>query len=422
MVYILSYFFSFLAPIATSAFVFALILSILDYGLLFFTKHQVIGNRKLPERFSNADENLVHIYLKSKFRFALNITLIDELPMQFQQRNFSLKNKIAPQGELKLNYSLKPTQRGEYEFGDIHVFVSGNIGFVQKRFTIPATQFVKVYPSFLQLKNYQLKALAEQNSSSRGRRLYRRGLSTEFEHVKEYTRGDDSRSINWKASARRDQLMVNSYMDEKSQQIFCLIDKGRLMKMSFDGITLLDYAINASLMFSYVALQKDDKVGLITFAEKTNDVLQPAKMRKHFNTIMETLYKQDTRFLESNFEDLYLTINKRAGQRSLLLLFTNFETITSFMRQLPYLKVMNKKHLLCVILFENTEVSRIHEKRGDTLEDIYIKTIADRFIFEKKMIVKELHKNGILTIYTSPQQLTVNVVNKYLSLKAKRFI
>lgn len=137
---------------------------------------------------------------------------------------------------------------------------------------------------------------------------------------------------------------------------------------------------------------------------------------------METLYKQETRFLESNFEDVYLTVNKRAGQRSLLLLFTNFETITGFMRQLPYLKVMNKKHLLCVVLFENTEVSRIHDRRGDALEDIYVKTIADRFIYEKKMIVKELQKHGILAIYTKPEQLTIQVVNKYLALKAKQFI
>ncbi|MBK7762843.1 MAG: DUF58 domain-containing protein [Bacteroidetes bacterium] len=419
---ILTYFFPLLSVFVWGICVFFLALSLLDYGLLFFTRNSLIGARKLPVRFSNAEANTVHINLSSSYAFRLNLTYLDELPVQFQQRDFQIQHSIEAKGELQLNYSLMPTQRGEYEFGNIHLYISSKIGLVQRRFTIQSSQTVKVYPSFLQLRNYQLKALAEQNLESRGRRLYRRGLSTEFEHVKEYTRGDDSRSINWKASARRDQLMVNSFMDEKSQQIFCLIDKGRMMKMSFNGITLLDYAINATLMFSYVALQKDDKIGLITFAEKTHEVLQPAKLKKQFNVIMETLYKQETRFLESNFEDVYLTVNKRAGQRSLLLLFTNFETITGFMRQLPYLKVMNKKHLLCVVLFENTEVSRIHDRRGDALEDIYVKTIADRFIYEKKMIVKELQKHGILAIYTKPEQLTIQVVNKYLALKAKQFI
>jgi len=274
----------------------------------------------------------------------------------------------------------------------------------------------------LQLRKFQIKAIPDLQASSGGRRQFQRGMSTEFDHIKEYTRGDDARTINWKASARKNELMINSFMDEKSQQIYCLIDKGRLMKMPFNNLTLLDYSINATLMFSYVALQKDDKIGLITFGEKVNDVLQPSKAKKQFNFVMELLYKQETRFLESNYAELYNVVNKRCGHRSLLLLFTNFETLTGFERQLPYLKIMNQKHVLCVVLFENTEVTNIHTQRGDSIEDIYIKTIADKFIYEKKMIIKELQKNGILVVYTQPSKLTVDVVNKYLELKARQFI
>jgi uncharacterized protein (DUF58 family) len=247
-------------------------------------------------------------------------------------------------------------------------------------------------------------------------------MSAEFDHVKEYTRGDDSRTINWKASARRNDLMVNSYMDEKSKQVYCLIDKGRLMHMPFNGLSLLDYSINAALMFSFTALHKDDKVGLLTFAEKPDDFLQAVKNRRQFIQINEVLYKQQSKFLESDYAAVYRILNQRAGQRSFLMLFTNFETLQGFDRQLPYLRMLNQKHLLCVIMFENVELKQIHSQRGDNLEDIYIKTIADKFAFEKKRILREMKKNGMMAIYTDPQQLSAQVVNKYLEVKRRQGI
>jgi len=422
LLFIGAFFLPWLMIFAKAGFGVLFILTILDYGLLFFTKSEIQVTREVHDLLSNADENKVRLEIQSSYKIPLQAEVIDELPYQFQRRDFKLKQLLLPASETDLEYTLKPYQRGEYTFGDIHVYVASKMRFVQRRFTASAEQNVKVYPSFLQIRKFQLKAIPDMQAESGGRRQFRRGLSTEFDHIKEYNRGDDARTINWKASARKNQLMINSFMDEKSQQIYCLIDQGRLMKMPFDKLTLLDYSINASLMFSYVALQKDDKIGLVTFSEKVQDMLQPSKAKKQFNTIMEFLYRQETGFKESNFAALYNVMNKRAGQRSLLLLFTNFETLIGFERQLPYLRIMNQKHVLCVVMFENTEIAKMHEERGDGLEDIYVKTIADKFIYEKKMIVKELQKNGILVIYTPPSKLTVNVVNKYLELKAKQFI
>ena len=422
LLFIGAFFAPWLMIVAKAGFGLLLVLSLLDYGLLFFSGKNITATRDIHDLLSNADENKIRLEIRSTYSIPLHAIMIDELPYQFQRRDFRLQQTLLPFEETRIEYTLKPHQRGEYLFGGIHVFVSTALRFVQRRFTAQCEQKVKVYPSFLQIRKFQLKAIPDMQAESGGRRQFKRGLSTEFDHIKEYNRGDDARTINWKASARKSQLMINSFMDEKSQQIYCLIDQGRLMKMPFDNLTLLDYSINASLMFSYVALQKDDKIGLVTFSEKVQDVLQPSKSKKQFNTIMEFLYRQETGFKESNFAALYNLVNKRAGQRSLLLLFTNFETLIGFERQLPYLRIMNRKHLLCVVMFENTELAKMHEERGDGLEDIYVKTIADKFIYEKKMIVKELQKNGILVIYTPPSRLTVNVVNKYLELKARQFI
>jgi uncharacterized protein (DUF58 family) len=246
--------------------------------------------------------------------------------------------------------------------------------------------------------------------------------SMEFDHIKEYSQGDDIRTINWKATARKGQMMVNTFTDERSQQIYCVLDMGRIMKMPFNGMSLLDYSINASLMLSFTVLHRNDKVGVMTFNNKLNDILKASKVKSQLSRITEILYKQDTNFLESNYEALMQGIRYHAGQRSLIMLFTNFETSNALERHMPYLKSIARKHLLCVVIFENKELKNIHTNYQDTLEGIYVKTLADRFHFEKKRIVKELSKEGILSIFTTPEHLSTDAINKYLDLKNKRIL
>ncbi len=398
-----------------------ILFSLIEYGILFFTKNEVFLKRYMDDVLSNSDENRVSIELMSEFGLPLHITLIDELPVQFQERRFSISETLKAGDEKTIRYKLRPTTRGEYHFGKTHLYATTSIGFLQRRFSTSENFMVKVYPSYLKLKQYAIRGVVSRDQM-KGSRKVRKGMSTEFDQIKDYVRGDDVRTINWKATARRSNFMVNTYMDERSQQVFCLIDKSRLMKLPFDGVSLLDYSINAALMFSYIALQKDDKVGLITFADRVSDVIKASKNRKQFSTIVERLYNQTTEFKESDYGNLQRVIKKDVGQRSLLLLFTNFETYVGFERKLPYFKMLNKKHLLCVVLFENTELKNIHEDRDNSLEDIYIKTMADKYNYEKKMMLKELRKNGILSIYSTPKDLSVNVMNKYLDLKTKRYI
>jgi uncharacterized protein (DUF58 family) len=321
-----------------------------------------------------------------------------------------------------LEYQLRPESRGEYVFHDINVFVHAPLRLVKRRYIFSQEQVVKVYPSYLQMRRYQLLAMSNRLQEAGVKKIRKLGHSMEFEQIKEYVRGDDYRTINWKATARKHDLMVNNYTDERSQQIYCLINKGRVMKMPFHGLTLLDYAINASLVLSNVALVRQDKAGLITFEKNLDTFLQADKKPTQMNQILETLYKQRTDFLEADFEKLFSVIRNRITNRSLLILFTNFESMESLQRELPALKKIAKYHLLLVVFFQNTELKSLLEGKTNSLEEIYIKTIAEKFVFEKKLMVKELHKHGIPSILTTPEGLTVNTVNKYLELKTRMSI
>jgi uncharacterized protein (DUF58 family) len=244
----------------------------------------------------------------------------------------------------------------------------------------------------------------------------------EFEHIKEYVRGDDYRTINWKATARKARLMVNHYEDERSQQVFSVIDVGRVMKMPFEGMSLLDYAINSSLVISSIAMLKQDKAGLVTFSNKVENILPAERQARQMQKILEMLYNQKTDFLESDFEVLTSTILQKVSHRSLILLYTNFETLNALQRQLPYLRRLAKAHLVIIIFFINTELNSLIDKPAESIEDIYQKTIAEKFAFEKRLIVKELARYSIQSILTTPQNLSVKTINKYLELKAHGLI
>jgi uncharacterized protein (DUF58 family) len=191
------------------------------------------------------------------------------------------------------------------------------------------------------------------------------------------------------------------------------------MKMPFNQLTLLDYAINASLVISNVALKKQDKAGIFTFSKRVENRVVAERRTSQMNLILEGLYNVNTDFFESDFGRLYADIKRNITHRSLILLYTNFETLDSLHRQLPYLKGIAKNHLLVVIFFENTELDKFIKAPAETIQQTYDKVIAEKFAFEKRLIVNELKKYGIYSILTTPENLTLDTINKYLEIKAR---
>ncbi len=395
---------------------------LIDIFLLYSKKKGIDAYRLTTNRFSNGDENKVAIELENEYGFKIRCKLIDELPFQFQNRNWKKVEFLEAGAKATVDYFLHPQTRGEYSFGNINVFVASPLRLVTRRYSFEQAQIIKVYPSYIQMRRYQLLATANRLQEAGVKRLRKLGHSMEFEHIKEYVVGDDYRTINWKATARHSNLMVNNYTDERSQQIYCIINKGRIMKMPFEGMTLLDYAVNASLVLSNIALMRQDKAGLITFAENIDAFLPADKKPGQLNILIETLYKQETNFLEPDFEKLFSVIRNSITRRSLLILFTNFESTESLQRELASLKRIAHYHLLMVVFFENTELKKLTEAKADSIEDIYIKTIAEKYTLEKRLMVKELRKAGIVAVLTTPQNLTINSINKYLELKNRQSI
>lgn len=420
--FIASFPFPFLMPVAKAALVGSLALVLVDGFLLFNKGVQVSCERVLPRQLSLGDENTIELKLHNQYGLSLGITIIDELPVEFQKRDFEIKDHLEADEQKSYTYKLRPTIRGEYTFFNVNVFIHSILGLVERRMKNRLEQKILVYPSIMQMNRFSLMAVARISTMRGVKKVRRVGTSYEFAQIRNYVKGDDYRSINWKATSRRNDLMINQFEDERSQQIFSVIDKGRSMQMPFNGMSLLDYAINTSLVISSVSLQKHDKAGLMTFSDKIGATVKAEEGPKQLNLIIETLYKEQPRNYEANYELLYTATKQFIRRRSLMFLYTNFESYSAMARVLPLLRRINTAHLLVVVFFENTEIVDYSHQEANTTEEIYNKTIASKFVEEKHRIVQELRQYGIQAILTRPEDLSVNSVNKYLEMKSRGMI
>lgn len=397
-------------------------LVLVDVLVLFFRKQEIVVTRKLNDTLSLGDENKVELTISSSYTIPLDVEVIDELPYQLQRRDSSFRFSLNPEGKRTLYYTIKPTERGLYSFGNVNVYVSSVLGLVERRYVVDVNQEIGVYPSVLQMRKHEFQVFTKSSQNQGVKKMRRLGNTNEFEQIKDYVKGDNYRHINWKATSRRNKLMVNQYQDEKSQQVYCVIDKSRSMKMPFDGLTLLDQAINSALVMSNIALKKGDKAGLITFSDKIGAQVKASRNATHLKKVMEVLYNQKTDFLEANYELLYQSIKRTVRGRSLLIMYLNFESFYSLTRAMPILRRLNKSYLVVVVFFENTEISKASEIESETVSDIYLQTFAQKFNNDKKRMVQELRKYGIQSILTKPEELSVNTINKYLELKSRGMI
>lgn len=393
--------------------------TVLDIRRLHAVRQGIEASRHTRAKWSNGDENPVAVRVRNRYPFPVEVRVLDELPVQLQERGLDLHRRIGPGREEQLDYTVRPLTRGVYAYGAINVLVRTPLGLALRRYRLEQGREVAVYPSYIHLRKYELMAEADPYSAAGVRKLRRAAQRSEFERIRAYIPGDDRRSVNWRATARHGKLMVNQYQDEKAQQIVPLIDCGRTMKMPFGGLSLLDRAINSALVLSDIALKKDDRIGLAIYSNTVHGLLPPGRDKGRMAQVMERLYALHTDFAETDMEALYAAVKRGIPQRSLLLVYTNYESVQAMRRQLPFLQLLARAHLVCVVLFRNTELDQLLQLPDRNTLDVYTKVITTRSLQEKDMIARELTRHGVLTILTAPEELSTSVLNKYLEIKAR---
>lgn len=399
-----------------------LVVFLADLLSLYWGSPYVDCRRQCASQFSNGDVNEVELVLRSAYRRKVRVSVIDELPSFFQIRNFRLSASLLPDEPVTLTYRLRPTHRGLFVFHNLHVYVNSRLGLTERRFSFDAEFQVKVLPSFSIIRNMQFLSVENREHTFGIKQVRRIGQSREFEEIKEYVRGDDYRTINWTATARRHQIMCNVYCEEQSQQIYSVIDKGRGMQHAFKGMTLLDYSINSALAMAYISIHHSDNAGLITFEKNIDVHVQAERSPLQMLRFMNVLCQESSSFIQSDYSCLYSYCKLHLHKRSLLIIYTTFDSKVSMERQLPYLRKLSLTHVVLVVFFKDWEIESMVHTKPYSDHEYFEHVIAEKFQFEKKMIVRQLNAYGIYALLTPPEKLTINVINKYLEMKARHIV
>lgn len=323
----------------------------------------------------------------------------------------------SPSAPAQLRYRILPPSRGDLAFGDLHLRMTGPLGLCARQLRIEAAQKVKVYPDLTALTKDAL-ALARASDESASRAVRRPDEGREFESLREYRAGDDYRSIDWKATARKSKTMVRAYQPERDQVVMLLLDCGRHMAGRIAGRRKLDHAVDGALRMAKVCLGKGDRVGVAAFATGMHALLLPRKGHDHLRTLTEALYRIEASLEESDYGRALDLAFAKQHKRALVVVFTDLldpDTSAALVRRT---RALRPRHLPLVVSLLDEELAAAATALPSTPQDAYVRQTAARLEDEYRLTAAQLRNAGALVVRAPARTLSAAAVNQYLQVKA----
>lgn len=390
---------------------------------------RIEGGRIISTKLDLGEENTVKLgfTITRGIHKLRSVYVIDEIPTEFISKEEKHEMTVDKDGNITCSYNFIPSCRGNFKLGRSLVFASF-FGMIERRLILEENGHeVDVYPAFTRLREKDEQVRSKQMLTTGSHKRQQPANQTEFRDIREYVVGDDIRRINWKATARTGNTMVNDYEDERSQHIISIIDCGSAMQRTFNNLSLQDHAINASLLVSYSALEKEsDCVGVCAFDRKGTIFLPPRAGKTQFKSIMQQLYALDAEYGESDIEQLCLLLDRNVKRRSLVFLYTEIPTMSVLNRKLQFFKRISTRNCLVVVNCLDKELESVSElhidryKKNNVHSQCVERTLAKDMVNQKQLIADTLQQNGIYSLSVYPESLSFNVLKKYLELKSKR--
>jgi uncharacterized protein (DUF58 family) len=295
----------------------------------------------------------------------------------------------------------------------------GVLGLIIRQARFAAATDVKVYPNLLDIRKYELLVRRGQLQEMGLRHTRMLGSGTEFERLREYQFDDEFRRIDWKAMARRGKPITREFETERSQNILCMLDVGRLMRSPVGDLAKVDYAINAVLMLSYVAGLRGDKVGLLAFADQVTHYLAPRAGKGQFYRMLALLYAVESQPVESDYTRAFAYLGTRHKKRSLIVVFSDLASGLAAKAVVAQVAPLYPRHLPLLVAISDPSVVELAHLAPVDSSSVYQRAVAEQLLDERTLIMESLRQRGVLTLDVPANELTISVVNKYLELKAR---
>jgi uncharacterized protein (DUF58 family) len=394
----------------------------LDWWQAGATGQRFEAKRINDNKLSLGADNPIHLSIRNRGRRATTLIVRDEPPDAFKISRRILETDIAARATWEGVYHVHPLRRGDYQFGNLNLRWQTPLGLLMRQGSVPLAATVKVYPNLLDVRRYDLLLHRNrlQELGLRHTRIF--GQGTEFERLREYLPDDEYRRIDWKATARRLRPVTVEFQTERSQNVVALLDVGRMMQSPVSQIAKLDYVINAVLLLGYVATGKGDKVGMMTFADEVVHFLNPRQGRGQFYRMLELLYAVEAQPVEPDYRRALSYLAAKQRKRSLIVIFTDLSGGLSMDSLVAHVSVLAKRSLPLVVTISDPDIVDAAQQQPVDSLSAYQQTAASHLLDARQVTLDRLRQRGVLTLDVPANQLSIAVINRYLTLKAKTLL
>lgn len=382
--------------------------------------------RRLLRTASQGKRYEVELELINRSRRSVRLMLRDDTPANWTVDPEEFETRLGGRSRTQFTYDFTSQQRGQVELECVHLRVASPLGLWWGYYRLPHASVVNVYPDMKQISEYDLLARTNRLNLMGMRRTRKIGQDNEFERLRDYTQDDQYKHIDWRSTARRRKLTVRDFQANQSQRIIFLVDCGRMMTGVSGELTLLDHSINAMLMLSYVALRQGDSVGVITFSDRVHNFTPARSGVQHINRLLHAAYNQSPSYVESRYDEAFLYLRHHCHKRALVVLVTNVIDEINALQIKQYLSVLNRKHLPLAVLLRDHELYQpLQEYENEPYpreSTIYQAAAAVNVLSWRHQVIRDLQHQGILALDVFPEQLTAELVNQYLEIKARHLL
>jgi uncharacterized protein (DUF58 family) len=350
------------------------------------------------------------------------VEIRDGVPQEFVPTPFEFSLRLAPRSRATVHYDLKATRRGDFRLNDCYVRARSRLGLWWRYFTYPVESVIHVYPDMKQIAEYEVLARTDRLSLLGVRRTRKIGQDNEFERLRDYSRDDNPRHIDWRSTARRNKLTVKDYQANQSQRVIFLLDCGRMMTNEAAGLSLLDHALNAMLMLSYVALRRGDSVGLVCFSDAIHSFVPPKSGLGHMNRLLHASFDRFPKLVESRYDQAFLHLATNCRKRSLVILMTNVIDEVNSLQIEQYMGNIVGRHLPLGVLLRDHRLFDAADQENPLGSELFRAGAAAEILTWRHQVITDLTHKGVLAVDTFPEEMTAPLINKYLEVKARHLL
>jgi uncharacterized protein (DUF58 family) len=408
-----------LAPLVWWADISIVLLALLDAAAGFSSNVSI--ERDCPEVMSLGRKNHVKLRLRSRSRRPLTVELQQDLFDHASAAALPLSLSVSRRETTEAGYDIVPARRGAYTLGQHTVRLMSPLRLWWRQRRFPVSDVVRVYPDLKGLRAFELMARQDrEHAFLRASRL--KGGESEFARLRDYTRDDDYRAIDWKATARRQRLTSREYQLESNQNLCFMLEAGRLMTAEANGTSLFDHALNASLMLARVAARNGDRVGLLGFDDSVRAFVTPEGSRDASTRLIRAAYDLHPRLVDPDFDQAFAEFGRRVRKRCLLIVFTQVVDEAAAQALVRHARSLSSRHLPLFVLLRDSDIDAFMLHPSKNPLDLYTKAAAAELLRWRQSLFKDLRGAGALALDTAAQDLTGSLINRYLEIKARQLL